>query len=120
MGRFSNFTAKVGSGLRSIQYREIAVNTLHRVAHPKFVPQGEITRTSQVIAAFTLPILIIVNLPIIVALSDVFTGVLQQPLGNFLTVFQFLSTLFSMGLFVFSAYLWFLYVMTGGFRLFEF
>lgn len=102
-----------------------AVNGYLRPIHsPKFLANlPEVTRASQWLAGLTLPIFIIVTLVIDVATLQVLTDVfLQDPAiaSDQLPIMQFLVTAIGLGIYILSAWAWFLFVKTGGFGLYAF
>ena len=81
---------------------------------------SEVTRFSQWMAFFLLPFLIVVTLPILVAFNDILAEVLLQNIdpGGQLAIMRFIVTFITLGAFCLSAWFWFLWVRTGGFKLF--
>lgn len=78
------------------------------------------TRTGQVVALLTTPILIIISLALITAFNEAMAGVfgLAPPGAEQTSIFAFLITLITAGTLVFAIWAWFQYVRTAAFGMF--
>lgn len=130
IGRFRGGLASLKELPRRIRLRvlttefpELGKSLGKPILEPSFVPKRffeDVSRTSQWMAAFFLPIVIIVTLSIVFAANEVVEDLLLNggDLGNQLDIFKFVSTFISLSLFTLGAWGWFLWVKTGGFKLF--
>lgn len=119
-GRFGG----IASRIRTTDFVLVREGISKPILEPSFIPQKflhEVPRTAQWMAAFLLPILIIVTLAIDVAILETIEGVLLngEDLGEQSNIFQFFTTAMGLGIFILSAWGWFLWVRTGGFKLFD-
>lgn len=80
----------------------------------------DVSRASQWIAAFALPFFIIPNLVFVVAFKELLEDILLQTITDGqLVIMEFLVTALTLAAFIFSAWLWFQWVRTGGFGIVE-
>lgn len=129
-----NFTANVkqfffsvvndtGRKFRTMDGKALFHSIGKPILQPKFIEKRnlEVTRTSQWLAALFIIVPITISLALIVAIQQVIVDVfLQGDLGNQTEIMRFVVTAIGLGMFAFAAWLWFLFVKTGGFGLFAY
>lgn len=131
MGRFRNVASRatdsfrgVANRLRVTDKKELLLQASRPLRQPSFIPEHhfqEVSRSSQWLAAVLLAIIIPASLTIIVALDQV---MVELFLGGSDTitdspVLVFIVNLAGLFFLCLAAWSWFIWVRTGGFRLFE-
>ncbi len=115
--------ARLGTRFRTTDFGLIGTSTGKRILEPKFIPGKyfDVPKTAKWMAALFLPIIIIVTLALVEALNQIVEEILLNggDLGDQSAIFSFFSTFLALVFFIFGAYFWFLWVRTGGFKLFD-
>lgn len=105
---------------RSRQVFEGAKENIFEIGYKLEVMTHGVPRYAQYLALALLPIIIIVNLAVLVAIRQILEGLMIQDLtGGDLSVFSFFITGMMLCLFIVSVWSWFYWVRTGGFKLFD-
>lgn len=117
--------ARVGFGIRNADYPEILKGYGRRAASPDFlegkgrIRYADVTRASQWTAAILLPLVIIISLPFIVVFVNLLSDVLlQSDQSGQEGILGFIVTGIALTSFCMAAWMWFLWVRTGGFGLY--
>lgn len=119
----ANRFARIGTRVRTTDFNLVGKGLGKAIVEPKFIRKDffDVPRTAQWMAALLLPIIIIVTLAIVEAANLAFQQVLLNggDLGEQSGIFAFLTTFIGLLLFILGAWGWFLWVRTGGFKLFD-
>lgn len=103
--------------IRALDFESLKEDIIDEVTNPFFLPDmPEVTRFSQVMAAILLPFVVMITFTLVVSTHFIMVSILQYVEDT--VVFPFLVTGVSLGAFIFGAWMWFIWVRTGGFGLF--
>lgn len=110
--------------IRSDNKKERMREVGYSVIQPKFIPERffQVSKASQWLAACLLPFVIVPSFVIIVAINGVIVDVFLNngtSLGSQSPVLTFVVNMVGIMFFIVAAWSWFMWVRTGGFRIFE-